>query len=185
MPQLICLSPQTVSGLVDSLKQFINHSMMNAAANIAQFLARCPPPSQPPSSTPHVCPLRFPAPRPRRRRKRRRRRSRTSRTLPRSFGSLLSTEVDEVIKSIEQLPVVKSPNQEKKHFRRFDMPRMCKTIDVLAKMYSPNHPQRKKPPILAIEHQSQSQESAKAEATTSNDQESALRDHTQSQTTTV
>ena len=51
---------------------------------------------------------------------------------------------------------------------------MCKTIDVLAKMYSPNHPQRKKPPHLAIEHQSQSQESAKAEATTSNAQESAL-----------
>ena len=174
MPQLICLSPQTVSGLVDSLKQFINHGMMDAAANIAQFLSKCPPPSQPPASIPHVCPLKFPAPRPRRRRRRRRRRPRTSRTLPRSFGSLLSTEVDEVIKSIEQLPVVKSPNQEKKHFRRFDMPRMCKTIDVLAKMYSPNHPQRKKPPILAIEHQSQSQESAKAEATTSNDQESAL-----------
>ena len=174
MPQLICLSPQTVSGLVDSLKQFINHGMMDAAANIAQFLSKCPPPSQPPASIPHVCPLKFPAPRPRRRRRRRRRRPRTSRTLPRSFGSLLSTEVDEVIKSIEQLPVVKSPNQEKKHFRRFDMPRMCKTIDVLAKMYSPNHPQRKKPPILAIEHQSQSQESAKAEATTSNAQESAL-----------
>ena len=35
-------------------------------------------------------------------------------------------------------------------------------------MYSPNHPQRRKPPPLAIEHQSQSKESAKAKATTSN-----------------
>ena len=48
------------------------------------------------------------------------------------------------------------------------MLRMCKTIDVLAKMYSPNHPQRRKPPPLAIEHQSQSQECAKTEATPSN-----------------
>ena len=48
------------------------------------------------------------------------------------------------------------------------MLRMCKTIDVLAKMYSPNHPQRRNPPPLAIEHQSQSQECAKAEATTPN-----------------
>ena len=41
MPQLICLSPQNVSSLVDSLTQFINHGMMDAAAKIAQFLARC------------------------------------------------------------------------------------------------------------------------------------------------
>ena len=113
MPQLICLSPQNVSDLVDSLTQFINHSMMDAAANIGQFLARCPPPCQPPPSGPHVCPLEFPAPKPRRKRRRRRRRPRTSRPLPSSFGSLLSTEVDEVIKSIEQLPVVKSPIKTK------------------------------------------------------------------------
>merc|ERR1711994_1185081 len=168
MPQLICLSPQTVTSLVDSLTQFINHGMMDAAANIAQFLARCPPPCQPPPSIPHVCPLKFPAPKPRRRRRRRRRRPRTSRPLPSSFDSLLSTEVDEVIRSIEQLPVAKSTNREEKRFRRFDMLRMCKTIDVLARMYSPNHPQRKKPPPLTIKHQSQSQECAKAEATTSN-----------------
>ena len=176
MPQLICLSPQIVSGLVDSLTKFIHHSMKEASANIAQFVARCPPPCQPPPSRPHVCPLTFPAPKPRRRRRRRRRRPRTPHPLPSSFDSLLSTEVDEVIRSIEQLPVAKSTNQEEKRFRRFDMLRMCKTIDVLAKMYSPNHPQRKKPPHLAIEHQSQSQsqESAKAEVTTSNAQESAL-----------
>ena len=168
MPQLICLSPQTVSGLVDSLKQFINHGMMDAAANIAQFLARCPPPCHPSPSRPHVCPLEFPAPKPRRRRRRRCRRPRTPHPLPSSFDSILSTEVDEVIRSIEQLPVAKSTNQEEKRFRRFDMLRMCKTIDVLAKMYSPNHPQRRNPPPLAIEHQSQSQECAKAEATTPN-----------------
>ena len=62
MPQLICPSPQTVSGLVDSLTQFINRGMMDAAANIAQFLARCPPPCQPPHSKPHVCPLRVSCP---------------------------------------------------------------------------------------------------------------------------
>ena len=168
MPQLICPSPQTVSGLVDSLTQFINRGMMDAAANIAQFLARCSPPCQPPHSKPHVCPLEFPAPKPRRRQRRRRRRPRTSCPLPSSFDSILSTEVDEVIRSIEQLPVAKSTNQEEKRFRKFDMLRMCKTIDVLAKMYSPNHPQRRNPPPLAIEHQSQSQECAKAEATTPN-----------------
>ena len=129
MPQLICPSPQTVSGLVDSLTQFINRGMMDAAANIAQFLARCPPPCQPPHSKPHVCPLEFPAPKPRRRQRRRRRRPRTSRPLPRSFDSILSTEVDEVIRSIEQLPVAKSTNQEEKRFRRFDMLRMCKTSE--------------------------------------------------------
>ena len=64
--------------------------------------------------------------------------------------------------------MAKSTNQEEKRFRKFDMLRMCKTIDVLARMYSPNHPQRRKPPPLAIEHQSQSKESAKAKATTSN-----------------
>ena len=63
--------------------------------------------------------------------------------------------------------MAKSTNQEEKRFRKFDMLRMCKTIDVLARMYSPKLPQRKKPPHLAIEHQSQSQESAKAEVTTS------------------
>ena len=172
MPQLICLSPQNVSGLVDSLTQFINHGMMDAAANIAQFLAGCPPPSQPPPSEPHVCPLKFPAPKLRGRRRRRRRSPRTSHPLPSSFDSLLSIEVDEVIKSIEQLPVAKSTNQEEKRYRRFDMLRMCKTIDVLARMYSPNHPQRRKPPPLAIEHQSQSKEFAKAKATTSNVQSS-------------
>ena len=153
MPQLICLSPQNVSGLVDSLTKFINHGMMNAAANIAQFLSRCPPPSQPPPSIPHVCPLKFPAPRPRRRQRRRRRRPRTSRTLPSSFGSLLSNEVDDVIKSIEQLPVVKSPNLEEKRFRRFDIHRMCKTIDMLAKMYTPLHIQHLRPPPLALMYQ--------------------------------
>ena len=125
LPQLICLSPQTVSGLVDSLTQFINHGMKDAAANIAQFLTRCPPLCLPPTSRPHVCPLKFPAPKPKRRRRRRRRRPRTSRPLPSSFSTLLSTEVDDVIKSIEQLPVVKSPNLEEKRFRRFDMQRMC------------------------------------------------------------
>ena len=149
MPQLICLSPQTVSGLVDSLVQFINHGLIDAAAKIAQFLARCPPPYQHPASRPHVCPLRFPAPTPRKRRRRRRRRPRTSRPLLSSFKSQLSTEVDEVIKSIEQLPVVPSPNQEEKRFRRFDMHRMCRTIDMLAEMYSPEHPQRLRPPPLA------------------------------------
>ena len=150
MPQLICLSPQTVSGLVDSLVQFINHGLMDAAAHIAQFLARCPPPYQPPASKPHVCPLRFPAPTPRKRRRRRRRRPRTSRPLLSSFKSQLSTEVDEVIKSIEQLPVVKSHNQEEKRFRRFDMHRMCRTIDMLAEMYLPEHPQHLRTPTLAI-----------------------------------
>ena len=93
----------------------------------------------------------------------------TSHPLPSSFDSLLSTEVDEVIRSIEQLP----PIRRKIFFKRFDMLRMCKTIDVLAKMYSPNHPQRNKP-HLAIQHQLQSQESTKAEATTFNAQKSAL-----------
>ena len=153
MPQLICLTPQTVSGLVDSLVQFINHGLMDAAAHIAQFLARCPPPYQPPASKPHVCPLRFPAPKPRKRRRRRRRRPRTSRPLLSSFRSQLSTEVDDVITSIEQLPVVPSPIQEEKRFRTFDMHRMCRTIDMLAEMYSPEHPQRLRPPTLAIMYQ--------------------------------
>ena len=39
MPQLICLSFQTVSGLVDSLTHFLRLRMFEAAANIAQFLA--------------------------------------------------------------------------------------------------------------------------------------------------
>ena len=62
----------------------------------------------------------------------------------------LSTEVDNVIISIEHLPVVESPNQEEKRFRRFDMHRMCKTIDMLAEMYSPEHPQHLRTPTLAI-----------------------------------
>ena len=49
--------------------------------------------------------------------------------------------------------MVKSPNQEEKRFRRFDMHRMCKTIDMLAGMYSPEHPQRMRPPPLAIMYQ--------------------------------
>ena len=48
---------------------------------------------------------------------------------------------------------MKSPNQEEKHFRRFDMQRMCETTDVLAKMYSPNHPQHLKLPPLALMYQ--------------------------------
>ena len=49
--------------------------------------------------------------------------------------------------------MVKSHNQEEKRFRRFDMHRMCKTIDMLAGMYSPEHPQRMRPPPLAIMYQ--------------------------------
>ena len=48
------------------------------------------------------------------------------------------------------MPVVESPNQEEKRFRRFDMHRMCKTIDMLAEMYSPEHPQHLRTPTLAI-----------------------------------
>ena len=161
LPQLICLFPQTVSGLVDSLTQFINHGMKEAAANIAQFLARCAPPCQPPPSRPHVCPLKFPAPKPRKRRRRRRRRPKTSRPLPSSFKSQLSTKVD----SNERLPIVNAANRRGKCFRRFNQDLMCVTIDMLAKTYSPGHVN--KPPTLAIEYQPELHKSSEANSTSS------------------
>ena len=160
----MCLSPQNVSGLVDSLTHFLRLGMFEAAANIAQFMARWPPPEPPPSLW-----FPFPPPRPRRRRRRRRRRRGSPKLTPSSVSvTQLSTEVDEIINSIEQLPIiVKSANRERKLFKRFDQDDMCSTIDVLAKSYSPGHVH--KPPPLAIEYQPNLHKFAEAIATPSNE----------------
>ena len=130
------------------MTDFLRLGMFEAAANIAQFITRCPPPEPPPSLW-----FPFPPPRPRRRRRRRRRRRGSPKPTPSSVSATqLSTEVDEIIDSIEQLPIiVKSPNREKKLFKEFDQDDMCVTIGVLAKSYSPGHVHN--PPPLAIEYQ--------------------------------
>ena len=160
MPQLICLSPQTVSSLVDSLTHFLRLGMFKAAADVAQFIARCPPPAPPPSMW-----FPFPPPRPRRSRQRRHRRRRSPGPTPKSSSvTQLSAEVDDIIESIEQLPI-KSLNQERIFFKKFDQDSLCATIAMLAKTYSPGHVH--KPPTLAIEYQPRVNKSAEACATPS------------------
>ena len=167
MPQLICLSPQTVSSLVDSLTHFLRLGMFKAAADVAQFIARCPPPAPPPSMW-----FPFPPPRPRRSRQRRHRRRRSPGPTPKSSAiTQLSAEVDDIIESIEQLPV-KSLNQERIFFKKFDQDSLCATIAMLAKTYSPDHIH--KPPTLAIEYQPRVNKSAEAGATPSKELCSAL-----------
>ena len=160
MPQLICLSPQTVSSLVDSLTHFLRLGMFKAAADVAQFIARCPPPAPPPSMW-----FPFPPPRPRRSRQRRHRRRRSPGPTPKSSSvTQLSAEVDDIIESIEQLPI-KSLNQERIFFKKFDQDSLCATIAMLAKTYSPGHIH--KPPTFAIEYQPRINKSAEAGATPS------------------
>ena len=167
MPQLICLSPQTVSSLVDSLTHFLRLGMFKAAADVAQFIARCPPPAPPPSMW-----FPFPPPRPRRSRQRRHRRRRSPGPTPKSSSvTQLSAEVDDIIESIEQLPI-KSLNKERIFFKKFDQDSLCATIAMLAKTYSPGHVH--KPPTLAIEYQPRVNKSAEAGATPSKELCSAL-----------
>ena len=166
MPQLICLSPQTVSSLVDSLTHFLRLKMFKAAADVAQFIARCPPPAPPPSMW-----FPFPPPRPRRSRQRRHRRRRSPGPTPKSSSvTQLSAEVDDIIESIEQLPV-KSLNQERIFFKKFDQDSLCATIAMLAKTYSPGHVH--KPPTLAIEYQPRVNKSAEAGATPSKERDAS------------
>ena len=107
MPQLTCLTPQMLRGLVEAMQQFQANGMLKAAADVAHLLGQCSLCSLPPSPPPcHVCPLNFPPPSctPSRRRRRRRRRRSTS---PGSTtcSSSLSTEVDSLLTCIMELPV--------------------------------------------------------------------------------
>ena len=82
----------------------------------------------------------------------------------------LSAEVDEIIESVEQLPI-KSLDQERIFFKKFDQDSLCATIAMLAKTYSPGHVH--KPPTLAIEYQPRVNKSAEAGATPSKERDAS------------
>ena len=122
MPQLTCLTPQMLRGLVESMQQFQANGMHKAAADVAHLLGQCSLCSLPPSPPPyHVCPLNFPPPpamsSPGQRRRRRRR---SSALASRLNPSHLSTS--KVIRGKLTL----------QQFREFDIMNMSATIDCLA-----------------------------------------------------